>query len=148
MIFKSITIGCFLSIASNYALPPSVLLGILRTEHGQVGHWSTNSNGSHDLGPMQVNDATWLKRVAELQFNGNKTRTETALIYDGCYNLNVGAWILRQYLNEADGNYFTAIGYYHSHNPAKANAYRVRFISLSVRSDSVDSSGAYAKENN
>lgn len=93
-----------------------------------MGSWTTDPNASHDLGPMQVNDAAWVKRIAALQFGGNEADAEAALIYDGCYNVNVGAWIFRQDLDAANGNYFIAIGYYNSHNMAAADAYRLKFL--------------------
>ncbi len=103
-------------------------MGLLKTEGGHVGGWTTNVNGSHDLGPMQVNDSSWAQKVADLQFSGNKTAAEAALIYDGCYNVEVGAWIYRQFLNEAHGDYGVAVGYYNSHNPEAADKYRILFL--------------------
>ena len=122
------TLACLLNGAALQSLPPEVMLGLLKTEGGQVGGWATNTNGSHDLGPMQVNDETWLHKLAEMQFAGNENAAKIALIYDGCYNVSVGAWIYRQYLNEARGNYAVAVGYYNSHSPGPADLYKQEFL--------------------
>ena len=123
-----VTIACMMSAASLQALPPQVMFGLYKTEGGHVGQWTTNTNGSHDLGPLQINDETWLRKIADLQFGGDTQLALTALLDDGCYNVNVGAWIFRQYLNEAGGDYAAAIGYYNSHSPAPAAIYRQRFL--------------------
>ncbi len=103
-------------------------MGLLRTEGGTVGSWATNTDGSHDLGPMQVNDRTWVGKIADMQFGGDRETAARYLIYDGCYNVQVGAYIFGQYLDEAHGNYGIAIGYYNSHSPVQADLYRRRFL--------------------
>ena len=123
-----VTIACMVAAASLQSLPPEVMFGLYKTEGGHVGEWTTNTNGSHDLGPLQINDETWLTKIANLQFGGDKNKALAALLDDGCYNVNVGAWIFRQYLNEAGGDYATAIGFYNSHSPGAASTYRERFI--------------------
>jgi hypothetical protein len=128
ILVKPITMACLLAAASLQSLPPEVLLGLLKTEGGHVGGWTTNQNGSHDLGPLQINDEAWVRKIARMQFGGSETYAKVALIYDGCYNVNVGAWIYRQYLNEAGGDYGVAVGYYNSHEPQEADQYRLRFL--------------------
>lgn len=123
-----VTIACMVSAATLQSLPPQVMFGLYKTEGGHVGQWTTNTNGSHDIGPLQINDATWLQKIADLQFGGDKDLAMNALLNDGCYNVNVGAWIFRQYLNEAHGDYATAIGYYNSHSPGPAASYREKFL--------------------
>ena len=124
----AVTLACVLRAASLQHIPPVVILSLMKTEAGHVGGWTTNPNGSHDLGPMQINDQTWVPRIAKLQFGGHKREAEAALIYDGCYNVSVGAYIFRRYLNQAHGNYGLAVGYYNSHTPYYAHRYRVRFL--------------------
>ena len=34
-----------------------------------------------------------------------------------CANVEAGAWILRQGLDEAHGDFWQGVGYYHSHDP-------------------------------
>lgn len=127
-LIHSVTLACVMSAASLQHVPSVVVLSLMKTEGGRVGHWTTNSNGSHDLGPMQINDTTWVPRLARMQFHGNERKAEAALIYDGCYNVSVGAYIFRRYLDQAGGNLGVAIGYYNSHNPYYADRYRVRFL--------------------
>jgi hypothetical protein len=40
-----------------------------------------------------------------------------------CANVEAGAWILRQYLDEAKGNFWEGVGYYHSHTPEHKSRY-------------------------
>src|ERR1700723_3612744 len=119
---------CLLHAATIQHLPDVLLMALLKTEGGTVGQWTTNTDGSHDLGPLQVNDRTWLQKLADMQFKGNDEVAARELIYDGCYNVEVGAYIFANYLNEANGDYGKAIGFYNSHTPYYADEYRRRFL--------------------
>lgn len=125
---QAVTLACVLQAASVQHVPPVVILSLMKTEGGRVGAWRTNENGSHDLGPLQINDRTWVPRLARMQFGGNQKEAEAALIYDGCYNVSVGAYIFHRYLEQAGGNIGVAVGYYNSHTPYFANRYRVAFL--------------------
>ena len=123
-----VTLACILAAAQLQHVPSVLVMALLKTEGGSVGGWTTNQDGSHDLGPMQVNDRTWVPRIAKMQFRGNKEAAARELIYDGCYNVEVGTYIFSLYLGEAKGNYGEAVGYYNSHTPVFANNYRRRFL--------------------
>ena len=43
--------------------------------------------------------------------------TFLALRDNFCANVEAGAWILRQGLDEAHGDFWQGVGYYHSHHP-------------------------------
>lgn len=122
-----LTADCVLRAAALQRIPPQLILGLIKTEGGRVGGQSLNRNGSYDLGVIQINDRVWLPVVANMHFGGNLTLARLALKNHGCYNVNIGAWIFRQYLDEAGGNYATAVGWYNSHNEGPMRAYQARF---------------------
>lgn len=109
-----LTVACLLQAAQLQGVPPSVVLTVLKVEGGKVGMASRNTNGTEDLGPMQVNTGAWLKTVAGIHFNGDKKAAYEALRDNGCYNVHVGTWILRKSIDDADGNIYEGIGFYHS----------------------------------
>lgn len=92
-----------------------------------------NTNGSFDLGPIQVNSRVWVPRVARVYFNGDEHAAWAALRDNGCFNVAIGTLIYRGYLNEAGGNWMEAVGYYNSHNSAPKHAYQLRFESNFAR---------------
>ena len=117
---------CMVAAAAFYHLPPRVLPSIQAVEGGRVGMIHANTNGTADLGVMQVN-TTWIQplaRVARLSVDQVAYR----LVYDGCFNVAAAAAIMRVYLTEARGNLMTAIGHYHSHTPALSQAYQERVL--------------------
>jgi soluble lytic murein transglycosylase-like protein len=122
-----VTATCVLESAKLQGIPPHIILGLLKTEGGRIGMEHVNRDGSVDLGPMQINARAWLDRLARMHFNGDRGAAYAALRDHGCYNVLIGGWIFRQYLDEAGGNYATAVGYYNSHNPGPMMAYERRF---------------------
>ena len=122
-----VTPGCILQAAKMQNIPPHIILGLLKTEGGHLGSESPNKDGSVDLGPMQINDKTWVPILARAHFGGNRRLAYIMLRDHGCYSIYIGAWIFRQYLDEARGNYADAVGYYNSHNERQKNAYEKRF---------------------
>jgi soluble lytic murein transglycosylase-like protein len=122
-----VTAQCVIAAARLQNIPPQIILGFLKTEGGRLGMESLNRNGSYDLGPMQINSSTWVPKLAEMHFSGDRRAAWIALRDYGCYNINIGAWIFRQYLDEAHGNYADAVGFYNSHNEGPKRAYEERF---------------------
>ena len=55
--------GCITAAAKVYRLPPAVLVILLNVEGGSLGRVSPNTNGTVDIGPIQVNEI-WLPDVA------------------------------------------------------------------------------------
>jgi hypothetical protein len=122
-----VTAACIEQASKIQQVPVPIILGFLKTEGGWVGASVGNTNGSHDLGPMQVNDSTWVPQMAKLEFDGDENLARLALRWDGCYNVQVGTWIFRQYWNQANGNTVRAIGYYNSHDPIAMANYQARY---------------------
>jgi hypothetical protein len=133
MTLVPLTFACLTYIAGLTQLPVDLLDGLRRVEGGQVGAVTANKapDGhvtSWDIGPFQINDATWLKSVT-LAWRQPSERETFALLRDnGCANALAAAAIFRSYLNEAHGNYGVAVGYYNSHTPLQAERYRYHFI--------------------
>jgi soluble lytic murein transglycosylase-like protein len=112
---------CIFAAAQTYAVPPSVILGVLHVEGGTVGMASKNTNGTADLGPMQIN-TIWMPQLA--RYWGVPVATATRMVKDdACVNIGVGAWILRSKMNET-GSLYRGIAYYHSATPHLGQRYR------------------------
>lgn len=108
-------VECLAAASAAYHVPLRVLLVLLRVEGGTLGHVSENSNETVDIGPMQINSA-WVPKVAahwrttpDVAFRTLRDRF--------CPNVEAGSWILRQGLDEARGNLWDGVAYYHSHDP-------------------------------
>lgn len=107
--------GCLNAAADIYQLPPAVLVVLLNVEGGSLSHVSQNTNATVDIGPMQVNQV-WIPQVAS-HWHATRSATFVALRDNFCANVEAGAWILRQGLDEAHGDFWQGVGYYHSHDP-------------------------------
>ena len=116
-------LACMALTAAFYQLPPRVLPAIQAVEGGFVGGVSRNTDGSDDLGVMQVN-TLWLPALARV--TGMSTEAVRArLVADPCFNIAAGGIILRTYLIESRFDLMRAVGYYHSHTPGLGKAYRI-----------------------
>jgi len=101
---------CFEEAAARYDLPPVLLRTIAELESGldpEAGGW--NADGSVDVGLMQIN-SWWETRL------GSQSWVEVCT--DPCYNVMVGAWILRDCLDR-HGYSFAGIGCYNARSPGK-----------------------------
>lgn len=123
--------ACMASVAAFYHLPPRVLPSIQAVEGGRPGVVHINLDGSQDLGVMQVN-TRWVQPLAQ-QIGLPPAVTQQRLQFDPCFNIAVAGAIMRIYLDEAGGDLMRAIGYYHSHRPSLADAYRLRVIGSAAR---------------
>ena len=63
MAASKILAACMMLAAQTYSVPPAILVGIYKAEGGQVGQEVRNTNGSYDLGPMQIN-TVWMPELA------------------------------------------------------------------------------------
>jgi hypothetical protein len=113
--------GCLEAASRAYRVPPAILVILLNVEGGSLGAVSQNTNGTVDIGPMQVNQI-WVPQVAA-HWSTTNDRAYRALRDNFCANLEAGAWILRQGLDEAHGNFWEGVGYYHSHDPGHKQTY-------------------------
>lgn len=117
---------CLLLAAKSYSVPPAVLVGILEVEGGKVGQEvGPNSNGSYDLGPMQIN-TIWLPKLSE--YWGVSEDTARKWVRDNaCTNMSVAAWILKKNIEETE-SLPKAIAYYHSRTPKFGKRYKKKVI--------------------
>lgn len=112
---------CMLIVAATAGLPPRVLPVIQSIEGGAAGMVRPNSNGTEDLGVMQVN-TIWVPALAD-RARLSEADTRNRLIVDPCFNIAAAALILRTYLAQSNGDLLSAVGDYHSHTPALKTAY-------------------------
>lgn len=123
--------ACLSASAKNAGVPQGVLLVLLYVEDGRPGMVSPNSNGTADLGPMQVNTA-WVDRIAR-RWHSTHARTYAALRDSSCANIEAGAWILGQAMQETHGDLWQAVAFYHSHTPRYGEAYLRRFYDITKK---------------
>ena len=112
---------CMLVVAATAGLPPRILPVIQSIEGGAPGMVRQDSNGTADIGVMQVN-TIWIPALAD-RARLSPTRTKDLLINDPCFNIAAAALILRSYLAEEHGDLLPALGDYHSHTPALNTGY-------------------------
>ncbi|HUB10532.1 MAG TPA: lytic transglycosylase domain-containing protein [Acetobacteraceae bacterium] len=124
-------LACMAGVAAFYHLPPRVLPSIQAVEGGRPGVVHVNRDGSRDLGVMQVN-TRWVQPVA-VQTGLAPMVVQQRLLFDPCFNIAVAGAIMRLYLDEAGGNLLRAVGYYHSHWPPLAQAYRLQVAESAAR---------------
>jgi hypothetical protein len=123
--------ACILLAANTYHVPPAVMIGIMHVEGGRIGQEvGPNRNGTYDLGPMQVN-TRWLPML-QRSWNVNASTARSWVRDNGCVNVHVAAWILRQKLDET-GSLWGGIAAYHSSTPSKGVPYANKVIAVMDR---------------
>lgn len=119
--------ACMVAAAAAFHLPVKALPAIQKVEGGWVGAVRANTNGSHDLGLMQVN-TLWTGPLA--QATGlSPSIVVTRLIMDPCFNIIAAADILHHYVREEHGDIWRAIGDYHSHSVWLSTRYKLQVLS-------------------
>jgi len=82
---------CSIAAAVKYQIPANLVIAVAEQEAGRPGQWVRNTNGTHDVGPMQFNTSY----IAELKQYGI---TSADVAQGGCYSFDLAAWRLRQHL--------------------------------------------------
>ena len=117
-------LACMALVAQIYSLPPRVLPSIQAVEGGGPGVVHRNSDGSSDLGIMQIN-TLWLPILA--RYTGlDVAEVRERLLNRACFNIAAAGLILRTYLDETRGDLMLAIGNYHSHTPLLNQGYQAK----------------------
>ena len=106
------------------------LWGLRDQEAGWIGAEVPNTNGSHDLGPLQIN-SWWVPRIAALVGRPER-HVRYWLRYDACFNAEAARWVFLSALRTT-GNYWTAVGVYHSPTASRQRRYTAAVASLLVR---------------
>lgn len=130
MITAQALAACLLAAAHTYQVPPAVMIGIMQVEGGHVGQAVRNYNGSYDLGPMQVN-TIWVPQLANL-WHVSQSTARMWVRDDGCVNVHVAAWILKQKIADT-GSLYGGIAHYHSATPGLGTRYANRVITVMDR---------------
>jgi len=114
---------CFIGAGQMYGVSPSLLRAIAYVEstyHPQARN--LNSDGSEDLGLMQIN-SWWLPKLAPYGIN------REMLLSDACTNVHIGAWILSQEIQQL-GPSWRAVGAYNAKSSDKARRYARRVFEV------------------
>jgi soluble lytic murein transglycosylase-like protein len=122
----AVSAACFDEAAARYGLPSSLLKAISRVESARRPHAiNRNSNGSHDIGHMQIN-SRWLPVLQRYGIDEQK-------LFDACTNTYVGAWILSRNIRRL-GYSWMAVGAYNAGSPSKRMAY-ARKVATALRQE-------------
>jgi hypothetical protein len=130
-------LACMLATADFYHLPPRVLPSIQAVEGGYPGAEHVNTDGSVDLGVMQIN-TRWVQPLASYVTSVTGTPTTAAqtrdrLVADPCFNIAAAGLIVRYEWQQAGHDWSAAVGNYHSHTASLHDAYLAR-VMASARS--------------
>lgn len=87
------------------------LWGLRDQEGGWAGAEVANVDGSHDLGPLQVN-SWWVSKIAAIT-RRRAPDIRRWLIHDVCFNVETARWIFLEGLT-VTRDYWKAVGAYHS----------------------------------
>lgn len=117
---EPVMVQCFKEETARQGISPLLAVSVMAHENGRVGATSRNTDGSYDMGPMQINSIHLpeLSRVSGL----SQAQVRAQLIYDPCANLSVGVWLLRRAINR-EGSVWKGVASYHSRTPSKGSAY-------------------------
>lgn len=111
-------------VASIYNLPPRVLPSIHVVEGGGINTVHVNTDGSQDLGYMQIN-TRWLPVLARYS-TLPEASVRTNLLSRPCFNVAAAGYIMRRCLDETRNDLMLAVGNYHSHTAQLNAAYQGR----------------------
>ncbi len=119
-------LACRALVAQLYALPPRVLPAIQAVEGGSPGLVHDDTNGTADLGVMQVN-TRWIPALhAYTRLSDDVVRQR--LTNEPCFNIAAAGAIMRTYLNETGGDLMVAVGNYHSHTALLNRQYQIQVL--------------------
>lgn len=127
MLEAKVIASCIMMAAQAYNLPPALLVGIMKAEGGAIGQQVLNTNGTYDLGPMQIN-TVWIPQLAK-NWNVSEAEAKKWVRDDPCTNIKVSAWILKNHFIET-GNLAQAIAHYHSRTPKYGSRYQKRVLKI------------------
>lgn len=117
---------CSISAAVKYEVPANIVLAVAEKEAGKPGQWVKNSNGTHDVGPMQFNTA-YLAELARYGITANDVAAS------GCYSFELAAWRLRQHIRNDKGDLWTRAANYHSRTYRYNAIYRADLMTKAVK---------------
>ncbi len=102
---------CVGFVSDYFNIPDIAIKAIMEVEGGKMCTLSKNSNGSYDMGIMQINTIHYPSIVE--QYPSLKIED---IACKPCLNITLGAWILSKRIKEAD-DLWKGVGNYHSKTP-------------------------------
>lgn len=111
--------ACVRTAATRYKVPEDLIWTILKTEGGTTGKVSRNSNGTFDMGEMQINTVHLQSPPYQFESRGI---TREMLVNNQCLNIQVGTYMLAYEIARAP-SFWKGVTNYHSRTPHKAAAY-------------------------
>jgi hypothetical protein len=112
--------SCIRQAAGGQRWLEVTLWGLRDQEGGWIGAEVQNRNGTHDLGPLQIN-SWWVPKIAKM-LERPPAEVRDWLRDDPCFNADAARWIFVTAL-AASGNYWSAVGVYHSPNSDRQRRY-------------------------
>jgi hypothetical protein len=117
-------VACMTLASSLNGLPEKLLPAIHTIEGGKPGSIATNKNGTQDFGVMQIN-SSWLPTLAD-GLGKSQGEIRSALINDGCFNIQIAGFIVKHNLDTARGDVWKGVGLYSSHTPTLNLIYQAK----------------------
>lgn len=117
---------CSIAASAQFRIPANVLLAVAETEGGRPGQWVRNTNGTHDVGPMQFN-TSYLGTLGRF---GISTDDVAAA---GCYPYQLAAWRIALHLQHDGGDIWQRAANYHSRTPQFNAIYRGKLVAAGAR---------------
>jgi hypothetical protein len=114
---------CIRIAARGHNWLEKTLWGLREQEAGWLGAEVANSNGTHDLGPLQIN-SWWVPRIAKL-VGRPEHQVRHWLRHDACFNAEAARWIFLSGFHTT-GNYWKAVGIYHSPTAWRQRVYAAK----------------------
>lgn len=118
--FHGVPVECIERASSTYGVPYQDIVALMRNEGGRPGTAARDSNGTTDLGPMQVNTC----HLPFLEKYGYRYRT---LRYNGCANVMAGAWVFARCLAQT-GSLLAAAACYNAGHGNMQAAWRSGYV--------------------
>jgi len=125
LLINGVPVECINQAAVTYHVPAVLIVSVLLTEGGKVGSMTSNTNGTFDYGPMQIN-TVWLDKIKPYGFS------EHSIQYDPCVNVWVGTWILSQRIADATDVWY-GVGSYNSYSLPQNYRYKHKVSNVYAR---------------
>lgn len=129
VVSSQISSRCMERFSKYFQIPEVVLKTFITTEGGYPGHIRSNTDGSFDVGPMQINSIHWPELYEKFNISPIDIR------FNGCMNLMVGARFIRSKIDEygteniTDWNsLFTKLANYHSKTEKYNSKYKEKWV--------------------